>query len=128
MHHIRALEESYREHCPGTLETIAHIFISCPRAQGVWARLGINVGVEICHYPWLAGLELQLPRATHLDVITLILWHIWKARNAVIFDQHTMTLQMVLRRILNDMDSWKTRYKQYDQEWEAWRLFLSSYG
>nr|CAB3477673.1 unnamed protein product [Digitaria exilis] len=101
MHHIRALEESYREHCPG---------------------------VEICHYPWLAGLELQLPRATHLDVITLILWHIWKARNAVIFDQHTMTLQMVLRRILNDMDSWKTRYKQYDQEWEAWRLFLSSYG
>ncbi|KAF8775224.1 hypothetical protein HU200_004625 [Digitaria exilis] len=44
-----------------------HIFFDCPRSAAVWARLGITG--HLMSY-----------------VMLLILWTIWKARNAVIFD------------------------------------------
>uniref|UniRef100_K3ZMQ4 Reverse transcriptase zinc-binding domain-containing protein n=1 Tax=Setaria italica TaxID=4555 RepID=K3ZMQ4_SETIT len=105
-HHIRKLEESYCEQCSGTLETDSHIFSQCPTGH---------------LHP-----ELHLPEDVHIDVILLMLWQIWKARNALIFDHKTSSAGDVIRRVINDMDSWSCRYKKTRPQWNCWRDFLCS--
>ncbi|KAF8658076.1 hypothetical protein HU200_059541 [Digitaria exilis] len=107
------------------MEDIGHIFVSCLRAREVWRRLGILPGMEICTYPWLVGTSLSLPSSTHMDVVLLILWHIWKVRNAAIFDKHAMSRVDVLRRTSQDMDFWRCRYKRYAEEWDVWREYIA---
>ena len=91
-------EESSCECCPGTLETSEHIFVSCPCARAVWSLLGIAVGDGMHQQPWLLGCELQPPHSVQADVMLLVLWQIWKARNALIFDRATSLPTDVLRR------------------------------
>ncbi|KAF8726874.1 hypothetical protein HU200_019354 [Digitaria exilis] len=66
-------------------------------------------------------LQLQLPASTHYVAILLISWHLWKARNAAIFDHLRHTARDVLRRVVYDMDLWRQRYKHHQAHWEAWR-------
>ncbi|KAF8733786.1 hypothetical protein HU200_014633 [Digitaria exilis] len=121
---IRTFEESYCEHCNEVVETIEHIFILCLNARGVWNRLGVSSRPDSWRHPWLLGTELQLPPSVHHDVILLILWHIWKARNAVIFDHQTSTPRVVLQRVLHDMDPWRCRYKKLSSQWTTSRACI----
>jgi hypothetical protein len=57
---IRSIDEFYYEFCPVTT-------------------------METDTRPWLLGCELPLPDQVRTDVAILILWHIWKGRNAKIF-------------------------------------------
>jgi hypothetical protein len=41
------------------------------------------------------GSELHLPTEVHLDVMALLLWHIWKAINGLIFEQQDSSAQDV---------------------------------
>ena len=50
-----------------------------------------------------------LPRA--VDMILLFLWHIWKTRNALIFDHQDLSPVDVIHKILKDIDAWSCRYK-----------------
>jgi hypothetical protein len=84
--HIRELSEAYCEQCPLILETDTHILLECPAAMAIWQLIGIDPHPEEFRLPWLLGRELQLPSTVHTDVVLLLLWHIWKARNALIFD------------------------------------------
>ncbi|KAG2562995.1 hypothetical protein PVAP13_8KG307200 [Panicum virgatum] len=119
-------EESSCECCPGTLETSEHIFVSCPCARAVWGLLGIAVGDGMHQQPWLLGCELQLPHSVQADVMLLVLWQIWKARNALIFDRATSLPTDVLRRTIKDMDFWSSRYKKLCLDFDRWRSFLLS--
>ena len=125
LHHrnIRSLDESWCAHCPGVLETDAHIFSGCHRARGVWARLGISVPDAIVRRPWDIGVNVPLPDAVRLDIVLLILWHLWKCRNAVVFDQNDSGSLDVLTRVDRDMDAWMSRYRKVSpsvQQWKAW--------
>ncbi|KAG2554580.1 hypothetical protein PVAP13_9KG600601 [Panicum virgatum] len=120
---IRSLDESWCAHCPGVLETDAHIFSRCHRARGVWARLGISVPDAIVRRPWDIGVNVPLPDAVRLDIVLLILWHLWKCRNAVVFDQNDSGPLDVLTRVDRDMDAWMSRYRKVSpsvQQWKAW--------
>jgi hypothetical protein len=67
------------------------------------------------------------PGAVHLDAILLVLWHIWKARNALIFDkQRRLGTKEVIHRVQVDMSSWTCRFKKTSQLWVAWRDYLAS--
>ena len=125
LHHrnIRSLDESWCAHCPGVLEMDAHIFSGCHRARGVWARLGISVPDAIVRRPWDIGVNVPLPDAVRLDIVLLILWHLWKCRNAVVFDQNDSGSLDVLTRVDRDMDAWMSRYRKVSpsvQQWKAW--------
>ncbi|RCV46324.1 hypothetical protein SETIT_9G522400v2, partial [Setaria italica] len=121
---IRSVDESYCEFCPGTLETDDHIFVNCPRAQDSWARLGITVDPRGHTMPWLLGCALPLPDQIRTDIAILILWHIWKARNAKIFEQLVLTPQEVIRRAARDVEVWSCRYRKLRPHILAWRDFL----
>ena len=124
--HIRPLEDSYCEQCTGVLETSAHIFVECPSAVSVWCKIGISVNTENFKMPWLLGCNLGLPDSCQTDVILLLLWHIWKARNELIFDQKHLTTSEVLRRCSTDLYDWSCRYKKHKLQIRAWGDFLRS--
>jgi len=89
LHHrnIRALEDSWCVHCPGVLETDVHIFVGCHKAHAVWVRLGISMHCDLVQRPWDIVVGVTLPDVLRVDFFLLLLWHLWKARNAMIFDQ-----------------------------------------
>ncbi|KAF8673824.1 hypothetical protein HU200_048583 [Digitaria exilis] len=123
---IKPLGESFCEHCTRVMETDFHIFTECPRATAVWSLITITPRPVNCRFPWLIGQHLPLPQDTHLDVILLILWHVWKARNAAIFDHELIPPRLVLKKVLDDMISWTPRYKKLHQQWHAWKTFINS--
>ena len=47
----------------------------------------------------------------HLDMMLIILWHIWKARNALIFEAANITASGLLRSAIKDAGAWACRYK-----------------
>ena len=125
LHHrnIKALEESWCEHCTGVMETDAHIFSECRRARDVWARLGFSVPSSLVQRPWDIGVSTPLPENVRLDIVLLILWHLWKSRNAAIFDHTDSSSQDIINRVAKNIDSWMGRYKgnlPYLREWRTW--------
>ncbi|KAF8776625.1 hypothetical protein HU200_003349 [Digitaria exilis] len=75
---------------------------------------------------WLVGRELQLSPKLQYDAALLILWHLWKARNARIFDNQHLNEWEILRHVVRDMDLWRRRFKHDQALWEAWRNHICS--
>ena len=123
---IRALEDSMCEHCANELETDDHLFLRCPRARAVWDRLLIDIVGLTPRTPWLFGVSAPLPDQVHIDMILLTLWHIWKARNALIFDRADQTSTVTIRRVAQDCEAWKHRYPTDKLHVERWRDFFLS--
>ncbi|KAG2624456.1 hypothetical protein PVAP13_3KG130900 [Panicum virgatum] len=119
-------EESYCESCPGILETADHLFLCCPCTRAVWDHLGITISDNMHRHPWLLGCELQLPHTVQTDVMLLLLWHIWKARNALIFDKQTSSHTDILRRLIKDMEMWRCRYKKLRSDFDRWKSYFLS--
>jgi hypothetical protein len=103
---IKTLDESL---CPAsckTLETNDHIFTSCPQARRIWDSLRINVAAGDQQRPSEIGAALNLPSVVRLDAVMIILWNIWKCRNALIFDLKDTSVFEVLRNIHSDICAW----------------------
>ncbi|KAF8655651.1 hypothetical protein HU200_060969 [Digitaria exilis] len=54
----------------------------------------------------------------------VFLWQIWKARNALIFDQKTTSPHAVLRHVINDLDTWSCRFKDQKAGVQEWSNYL----
>jgi len=68
----------------------------------------------------------MLPDTVCIDVVLLLLWHMWKARNAKIFDHVNSSPLDIIRRVLKDMDLWSCRFQRLHQELQSWRSWLAS--
>ncbi|KAG2626059.1 hypothetical protein PVAP13_3KG286727 [Panicum virgatum] len=123
---IRPLEEPYCERCPTVTESDVHLFFNCPLAQGTWSALGFAPNPAIVRQPWLLCLSADLPEQVHVDVIPLLLWHIWKARNAMIFDHIDSTPRDIIRRVVQDIDAWSCRFNQLKPDLLVWKTWLQS--
>ncbi|KAF8783842.1 hypothetical protein HU200_000282 [Digitaria exilis] len=123
---IKSLEEASCEDCHGVLETTEHIFSTCPRAAATWLKIQISCRPERLLHPWLLGSELPLPYSVCFDVAMLILWQLWKARNARVFDHKSSSAEDVIRRVVNDLDTWHCRYGKLKDHLKAWRDHLHS--
>ncbi|KAF8645681.1 hypothetical protein HU200_066127 [Digitaria exilis] len=123
---LRARDESSCELCTGVLETSEHIFSASPRALAVWQTVGIAISTYEHRSPWFLGMELPLPSSVRLDILLLMLWHIWKARNTHIFDKKLMTATDILRRVTYDLDAWSSRYRRHKMDLKRWRDFIHS--
>jgi hypothetical protein len=89
---IRTMDESL---CPAlckTLETNDHIFI----ARQFWDSLWITSRSETrSSHTSLIGAGMNLPTSVHLDMVLVILRHIWKSRNTLIFDSKDNTARQL---------------------------------
>jgi hypothetical protein len=122
--HIKPLEESYCPACDGVIVTSDHIFASCPKARRIWRCLHTTVSEGLQQQPWCIGLDLDLPAKVRLDVMLISLWHIWKARNAMIFNNEDVSPNVVLHGIINDLDCWACRYKRDRGLIGAWKAYI----
>lgn len=121
---IRTLEESFCESCAGVLETDTHIFAVCANSSEVWMRLGIPPDTVCTRIPWMIGASLPLPEDVRLDVILTILWHIWKARNNLIFEKQNSTATIIIQKAAKDLEAWSCRYRNQKHLILAWINFL----
>ena len=75
--------------------------------------------------PWDIGVNVPLPDAVRLDIVLLILWHLWKCRNTVVFDQNDSGSLDVLTRVDRDMDAWMSRYRKVSPSVQQWKVWLN---
>jgi hypothetical protein len=65
-------------------ETLEHLFLHCLFAISCWNFLHLHI-VEGGPFEILQSLQVQLNKAFFMDIIILMIWCIWMARNDLIF-------------------------------------------
>ena len=103
---------------------LTHIFVDYPCAQEIWHRLSFTLHDLTLRRPWDFDLSYPLPEAVRVDMMLLILWHIWKARNAMIFEHQHHSSSDVLRRVVQDIDSWSCRFRRLLTDINVWRDWI----
>ena len=76
-----------------TEETLFHLFIHCPFASQCWALIGIQINNSLDPFQMLQSFKDQLQVPFFMEIITLMCWTIWKARNDLVFRQTEPSLQ-----------------------------------
>ena len=56
-------------------ESLAHLFLHCPFAQGCWSAIGLNVGI-LDPFIALESLRIQLNVPFFMEIIILMCWGI----------------------------------------------------
>ena len=121
---IKPLHESWCERCHGVLETDEHLFKGCHVPQEIWACLHFSIQNDSFRRPWQIDLPNTLPETISVDMLLILLWHIWKARNELVFDRHDLSPTEIIRKTLRDIDAWSCRYKRLRPDVFVWREWL----
>jgi hypothetical protein len=99
----------------GETETGRHLFFDCSLASSVWARLGVHIPGErfsiwsLLPPPGVGSTSWRFGCAT-------ILWAIWKARNDLVFNSRPCSTTTVLRRVCEDLGTWRWRLKGTERQ------------
>jgi len=101
--------------CNADIEDTDHLFVSCPMVQQVW-------GMAVAH-KWLPSIPFpqfnsSLREELHVlvqnkypcvDRVVLLLWSIWKSRNALVFRSETPSPMGTLLRAKRSWAEWMIR-------------------
>jgi hypothetical protein len=72
--------------CNGHVEeSLSHLFLECPLAISSWNQLHLHVLASFNPFEILESFRDQLQVPFFMDIIILIAWCIWMARNDLIF-------------------------------------------
>jgi hypothetical protein len=81
-------------HCPAMVEeSTFHLFLDCPYARQCWAWLNLQVNQLLDPFQILQSFRNQLQVPFSMEILILMCWIIWKARNDWIFRQIEPDLQ-----------------------------------
>lgn len=97
--------------CPGVPEEADHLFASCPRLFDLWGRLLPGQQPPVTAHAAVEAICGQLVGSVELGhTATLaVLWVIWKARNALIFQARYDDTTTLARHIKQHIDLWTCR-------------------
>lgn len=70
-----------------TDETSLHLFLLCPFAVQCWGWLNIQIDPNLDPFQLLQSFRAQLAVPFFMEIIILMCWCIWKARNDHVFRQ-----------------------------------------
>ena len=94
-----------------SLETIEHLFISCPFAKNLWRMIfftfNITPPTNIANMfsNWLNGVEKKTKARIRVGV-TALCWSIWTSRNNIIFNKSGTNFLQVIRLAVHWLDQW----------------------
>ena len=74
-------------------ESLSHLFIHCPFAVSCWNRLQVQVNHQLDSFQNLEMFRRQLHVPFFTEIIIIMCWTIWKARNGLIFSQVPPSIQ-----------------------------------
>jgi hypothetical protein len=107
-------------------ETSRHLFFDCPRAAAVWDTIGVHIPTGEVNI-WRLHSPVAVPVSAWHASLAVILWHVWKARNDVVFNSVSCQDTIVLRWCVADIAVWTLRFKAADRAaLEAMRSFILS--
>jgi len=66
-------------------ETLMHLLLQCPFATQCWAWINVQVPNDLEAFQVLQSFRNQLSVSFFMEIIILMCWVIWKARNDLIF-------------------------------------------
>ena len=104
----------------GTLESIDHLFLQCPFARKIWRAAPFvstfeNSGLIDLKSVWSNLCEKNCVPPTGLvsgQLAPWILWHIWCARNQLIFEGKTITEEEALTKAITAAKEWTSNQEQ----------------
>lgn len=99
-----------------TLESINHLFLQCPFAKEVWGKAPFTQEVGISGSIDLKDVWLQLcsksclpPSGVALGPLApWILWQLWISRNALVFNNRTISADETLSKAIASAREWQT--------------------
>ncbi|CAL4983020.1 unnamed protein product [Urochloa decumbens] len=112
LHRHGALDTPDCPFCPGTPEDEDHLLATCPRLLQLWARLllGQAPPTTARHAAEALGaLFPALPGTVTHTVAIAVLWVIWKARNAMIFNADPQNAGTIARQLQTLLKLWVCR-------------------
>ncbi|KAG2598402.1 hypothetical protein PVAP13_5KG359007 [Panicum virgatum] len=68
----------------------------------------------------------MLPQSVHMDAMLFLLWQMWKACNALIFDRADSLPTDIFHRTINSMEFWRCRYKKLGFDFDRRHSFFLS--
>nr|TKW05547.1 hypothetical protein SEVIR_7G183800v2 [Setaria viridis] len=77
-------------------ETLVHLLLECPFAFECWIHLGLFPNLPDEPYTILNSFKIQLHVQFFFEIIILMSWCIWMARNDRIFKEIAPSVQSVL--------------------------------
>lgn len=99
--------------CNTGSESIGHLLFSCSYAKEVWERSGIqlpqngfsrtSVFLNVYHLIFANG---RRPKHTQNRAFPWVLWEIWKARNALVFENVQTSPSTVATKAIEEADEW----------------------
>lgn len=105
--------ESYNcELCSqGIEETSGHLFFSCPFAQQCWGFFNLMVSPSSIVSDNFSALKNQIQSQFFMEMIILICWTIWLARNELIFNARQISLSECKRFFVTEIKLLSLRVK-----------------
>jgi hypothetical protein len=111
--------EYFCQLCIRNLETAFHLFVECPVVRSIWDRVAIwvrssnlapvNWGRANNMKDWLLQLINSLPPAATQglrSLIMLVLWEVWRERNARVFRKECRQVQRIMAGIYDEAKMW----------------------
>ncbi|CDY71581.1 hypothetical protein HID58_070065 [Brassica napus] len=112
------LAEAKCKRC-GDLETPLHLFLTCPFATRVWDRIPALGKPEVLDVSSVRELLISNSRMVNLPptgigispIYPWLYWHLWKARNMLIFEDKSWTEAELVLKVLKDARNWEEAYR-----------------
>ena len=100
--------------CGHRSETICHILFTCPEAQDVLNSLEYplpptrfsKTSVFLNLHYLMEGVKSSTPDSSLRRMFSWILWHLWKARNTLLFERHKLSTKSITSKIKEDTKIW----------------------
>ncbi|XP_071729076.1 uncharacterized protein [Rutidosis leptorrhynchoides] len=114
--------------CGHTLESSSHVLFECPLALDIWRSIRIWVDLSLPSFKswlewetWFEALRASKDMKNKLYVIIVVsLWHIWRYRNATIFDPNTVKKSFLFDSIRIVTFRWICSRNSCKLNWNLW--------
>ncbi|KAG2249377.1 hypothetical protein Bca52824_089005 [Brassica carinata] len=102
----------------GELETPLHLFLTCPFAARIWDRIPALFKPDASTITSVSNLLISNMRMINLPPTGLgtspiypwLYWHLWKARNILIFEDRSWTEAELVLKIIKDVRCWEEKF------------------
>ncbi|XP_026411086.1 uncharacterized protein LOC113306354 [Papaver somniferum] len=108
--------------CKQEVETANHLFINCDVTKRIWFSLDANIAGSISNVilqGWIASWfhtsnVSKEEKEKYTQFVSFAIWHIWKLRCSVIFDNGSIQVSQLVAQVNKDIVEWNENSLKYN--------------